>query len=261
MQNRTRLLLFAPWVPPMRKDTKHTMPPPVPGNVGGREGVSIPYSPKLSYTPLWKRYANTTYEERMHEARSYYPYCEYNPTDYDIRLLPRPYKDSLKHRPLLEIGEPNYIPQMRVPVILLGTVKDTETKQVMGHALETVWVMSNVMREELAPRRLAVYATEENYALLGLDPVDHHLHETIPKTLEEYAALLKKHEWEEEPWKFSFDYLFRQYGESPAELGDFDGEFDEGEGTGMQATSSSDGKSTIRGKRKKDRKAKKVQLF
>jgi hypothetical protein len=50
--------------------------------------------------------------------------------------------------------------------------------------------------------------------------VDHHIHEQIPKSIAEYQKILMKHEWEEEPWKYSFGYMYRNVGETPLELRD-----------------------------------------
>jgi len=261
----TRVTLFAPYIAPMRRDTKHTMPPPVPGDVGGPGGVSIRYSPRISYTPLWERYAKTTFEERLSEAQSHYPYSEHNPADYDVRFLPKPFKDQMKYRPLFEVGErqTDIVAHHRIPVILLTDLKNTANPEhYVGRAGETLWVTSNLMRNELHPRRLAIYASPENYVLLGMEPIDHHVGDEVPRNFAEYQRILKKHEWMEEPWKYSFDYLFRNYGEDgPSELRDVADPWDGTEDVDVVETVAEDGSKVRVKARRKERKAKKVKLW
>ena len=126
-----------------------------------------------------------------------------------------------------------------------------------------MWVSASVMRMELAPRRLAVYATVENYQLLGLPPVDHHIHEHIPKNIAEHYKMLAKYEWEEEPWKFSFAYLYRNHPETPMELQDDASPWDGIEDIDVREVQDEQGNVVLvkQGGSRRERKAKKIQLF
>jgi hypothetical protein len=210
----TRLRLA--WVPPARADMKVTAPPPIAGEVGGMFGVSIPYSKRLSETPYWRRMAQSSFASRMNESATTYPMSASNPDEYDMRYLPRAYPDPQRNRALLEIGEANTIPQIKVPVILLA---DTTVAGVfLGRKNETVYVASALMRRKLSPQRAAMYATPENYKLLGLPVVDLKIHQEIPKTLRDYEKLRAKQQWEHERWRFSFPMLYRNYEMGPPEL-------------------------------------------
>ncbi|KNH09662.1 hypothetical protein XU18_0347 [Perkinsela sp. CCAP 1560/4] len=248
------------YIPPIPGDTKISVPPPVPSETGGPGGVSIRYSERLCQTPLWKRYAVTTYAERMLEARSTYPYSEVTKGDYDTRFLPKAFKDQLKYRPLSEIGQSPVKVAMKIPVILLAKIMNTNNGIPLGEPYETVWVNAIVMRAELVPRRLAVYATAENYELLGLTPIDHHIHEEIPRDIEEKKRLLLKNEWEEEPWKYSFEYMYRNQPDTPEELLPSPDGWEGLEEAADQTLSSEDGTPIIV-KRHKERKAKKINIF
>jgi hypothetical protein len=204
--------------------------------------------------------AQSTYELRMQENSTRYPFSHVRPNDYDVRYLPRPWLDSHTRRPLLEIGEPNNIPQVEVPVIFLATVIDPETKMVVGRLHETRYVSPFLMRFELHPQRLAVYATPEAYEQLGLPVRDHRIHDTIPKSRKEYEQLRKRWSWDNEPWKHSFEYLFRKYEDGPAELRDVEEEWDGSEDV-VDAAGAKSG--TAAGKKGPAvmRKARKVKLF
>ena len=260
MLRKSRIYRELNYIPPVPGDTKITVPPPVPAETGGPGGVSIRYSHRLSSTPLWKRYAMTTYAERMLEARSTYPYSEVTKDDYDARFLPKAFKDPLKYRPLTEIGQAPPKTFMKIPIILLAKIKNTENGLELGDKHETVWVDHLLMRAELHPRRLALYATQENYALLGLKPVDHHIHDEIPRDEEEKKKILLKNEWEEEPWKYSFEYMYRNHPDTPEELLPIPDEFDAVLDMGETISQSGDGNVAVK-RRLKERKAKKINIF
>ena len=260
MYRRTRHFRELNYIPPIPGDNKITVPPPVPAETGGPGGVSIRYSHRMCSVPLWKRYAVTTYAERMLEARSRYPYSEITPEDYDARFLPKAYKDPLKYRALNEIGQAPPKTQMKIPVILLAKIMNTANKLPLGSKHDTVWVDHLVMRTELHPRRLALYATVENYKLLGLQPVNHHIHEEIPRDIEERNKILLKNEWEEEPWKYSFEYMYRNHPETPEELLPVEDEWEGVQDMGETVTQSADGSVVVK-RQTKIRKAKKINIF
>lgn len=259
---RTRCLRVAPWVPGPRADTKITVPPPPGGEVGGRQGVSKGYSRRIATTPHWKRMACSTFAERMKENETRYPFSSTRPGEYDIRYLPVPYHDRLRNKPLLEIGEAHEIPAMRIPVIFLVDLFDTEEQRMIGQKFETVYVDQAFMRKELMPQRFAIFATPEAYQLLGLEAVDHKVHEQIPKNRKEYQKILEKLSWDEEPWKYSIEYLFRKYEAGPSELIDV---AEEWSGEEEVAPSGAAGQGTAGTMRKggpiKQRKARKIKLF
>ncbi|EPY31706.1 hypothetical protein STCU_03319 [Strigomonas culicis] len=259
-----RLLAVAPWVPPPRHDVHVTMPPPPGGEVGGSFGVSQGYSDRLARTPYWKRMALSTYALRMKENETRYPMSAHRPGEYDMRYTVTPYPDHVKHRPLLEVGEARRIPTLRIPVIFLVNLFDEERGVWFGRKYETVYVDRSFAREELLPQRYAIYATHEAYTLLGLPPVNHAIHEEIPKTEEDYKKLLEKQSYDEERWKYSIEYLFRRYEAGPPEL--LDKSEDEWDGVEELSASSAAGASKGDGaaKRKgpiKQRKARKIKLF
>jgi hypothetical protein len=260
---RTYMIYIAPWVPNPRCDTKITVPPPPAGEVGGSPGVSVSYSERLSSTPHWKRMAFSTYSLRMRENETRYPMSQHNKGEYDIRFLPTPYRDNVKNKPLLEIGEPHSIPvsRIRIPVIFLVDLWDEANGEYFGRKFETVYVLRNFMREELHPQRFAIYATVEAYELLGLPVVDHKVHQTIPKNDKEHEKLLEQQHWDEEPWKYTIEFLFRKYDDVPAELLPIAEEWDGRE----ELASSGDSSSAAQGAAKKgpikQRKARKVKLF
>lgn len=258
---RTCCALVAPWVPCPRGDTKLTVPPPPGGEVGGLQGVSKGYSERIATTPHWRRMANSTLKERMQENETRYPFSSTRPGQYDIRYLPVPYHDRLAQKPLLEIGEAHNIPRLQVPVIFLVDLFDTDEQRMMGRKFETVYVNSNLMREELLPQRFAIFATPEAYKLLGLDVVDHNIHAQIPKSRQEYLKILEKQSWDEEPWRYTIENLFRKYEAGPVELLDVAEEWNGEEDTASSGTSSTDGGKASRKGPIKLRKARKVKLF
>lgn len=262
MLRKTARALVAPWVPPPRSDTKLTAPPPPGFEVGGLPGVSKGFSERIATTPHWKRMAMTTYEERMVENETRYPFSSTRPGQYDIRYLPTAYPDHLAMKPLLEIGEPREIPALQVPVIFLVDLFDTENDSYFGRKGQTVYVSRNFAKDELLPQRYAIYATPEAYELLGKRPVDHQIHAQIPKTKKELQKLLEKQSWEEEYWKSSIEYLFRKYEAGPPELADVVEEWNGEED--VATASSGSGKGAESAARKgpiKQRKARKVKLF
>lgn len=258
---RTRRIFVAPWVPGPRGDTKLTVPPPPGGEVGGLQGISKGYSHRIATTPHWQRMANSTLAERFKENETRYPFSSTRAGEYDIRYLAVPYHDRLSRKPLLEIGEAHEIPRLQVPVIFLVDLFDTDEQRMIGRKLETVYVASDFMREELLPQRFAIFATPEAYELLGLDVVDHKIHAQIPKNQKEYQKLMEKQSWDEEPWRYTIESLFRKYEAGPTELLDVAEEW-----TGEEdvAVTSSGGTSATTASRKgpiKQRKARKVKLF
>lgn len=261
MFRKSACLRIAPWVPPRMGDTKITVPPPPAGEAGGLQGVSIRYSPRIAKTPHWKRMAKSTYAERMEENSTYYPFVGADSTEFSVQYLPRPYKDPLRNRPLLEIGEGAKRLPTRVPVIFLVDLYNKRGKEYFGRKFETVYVNSNFVREELLPQRYAVYATPEAYRLLGLPVVDHKINEVIPKTHSDFQKQIEKRIWDEERWKFTIDYIFRSYEKGPSELMDVVEEWD---GNDELAGSASGGASAEGAGRKgpiKVRKARKIKLF
>lgn len=261
MLRKSAYLLFAPWVPPTRHDTKLTVPPPPGGECGGSPGVSTGYSERIATTPHWKRMAVSTYEERMQENETRYPFSSTRPGEYDIRYLPAPYPDHLKARPLLEVGEAHEIPNVRIPVIFLVDLFDTRTNRFFGRKGETVYLDRHFIREELLPQRYAIYATPEAYKLLGMPVVDHRIHQEIPKNAREHKKLLEKQSWEEQQWKSTIEYLFRKYEAGPPELLDVAEEWngqEEVAPSGSAASAKGDG--TARKGPVKQRKARKIKL-
>ncbi|KAK7201847.1 hypothetical protein NESM_000251800 [Novymonas esmeraldas] len=260
---RTACVRVAPWVPPPRHDIYVTVPPPPGGEVGGSYGVSTGYSDRLAQTPYWKRMACSTYAMRMKENATHYPMSAYREGEYDMRYTVTAYPDSVKHRPLLEVGEAHQIPSMRVPVIFLVNLWDEERRSWFGRQYETVYVSRDMAREELLPQRYAIYATAEAYTLLGLPVVQHSIHEEIPKTQRDYAKIMEKQSYTEERWKYTIEYLFRKYEDGPPELADR--AEDDWDGVEELATSSTaGGAGDGSAKRKgpiKQRKARKIKLF
>lgn len=258
--------MFAPWVPGPRHDVKITMPPPPGGEVGGTYGVSRGYSDRLARTPYWKRMALTTYPERMKENETTYPFSAVKPDEYDLRYTPRPYPDHHKHRPLLEVGEAHTIPALEVPVIFLVDLYDTEAKRYFGRKYETVYVRRSFARGELIPQRYAIYATPEAYELLGLPVTDHRIHDEIPKNRHDLKKRLERIAWEEEPWKYTIESLFKKYEAGPPELlpqaAQWDGEEEVLASGGAGATGAAGaGATSTRTGPIKQRKARKVKLF
>jgi hypothetical protein len=207
--------------------------------------------------------ALSTYEQRMVERETMYPMSPHRPGEYDIRYTVAPYKDHIKHSPLLDIGEAREIPRhMTVPVIFLVDLFNPETNTFYGKKFETVYVLQDFMRTELMPNRFAIYATPEAYALLALPVVDHRIHDTIPKTDAEYRKVLQKRSWEEEKWKYTVEFLFRKYEQGPLELADVAEEWDGVEEIGASASGKGAGaEATGRKGPVKMRKARKVKLF
>ena len=207
--------------------------------------------------------ALSTYAVRMKENETRYPMSHVNPGEYDLRYLPTPYPDHIKHRPLLEVGEPHNIPlsRIRIPVIFLVDLWDEVNAVYFGRKYETVYVLRDFMKEELHPQRFAIYATPEAYELLGLPVVDHKIHQTIPKNDKEHEKLLEKQHYDEEPWKYTIEYLFRKYDEIPQELQVVSEEWDGRE----EVATSGDSAATTKGAAKKgpikQRKARKIKLF
>jgi len=262
MLRKTARALVAPWVPPARGDTKLTVPPPPGFEVGGLPGVSRGYSERIANTPHWKRMAVSTYEERMVENETRYPFSSTRPGQYDIRYLPKPYPDHLAAKPLLEVGEPHEIPALEVPVIFLVDLFDTEHNRYFGRKGQTVYVSRGFAKDELLPQRYAIYATPEAYELLGMPVIDHKIHEQIPKNRKEHLKLLEKQSWEEEQWKSTIEYLFRKYEAGPPELADVAEEWNGEEDVASSASGSGKGTEGIARKGPiKQRKARKVKLF
>lgn len=261
---RGRWLLIAQWVPPPRLDTAVTVPPPPAVEAGGLPGTAVAYSPRVAETPHWKRMAHSTYATRMDEMQSHYPMSKLRPGDYDVRWLPKPWPDFTwgPRKPLHEVGEPNNIPSVEVPVIFLATVVNEADNTVIGRLHETRYVNGGFMRQELHPQRLAVYATPDNYRLLGLPERDHRIHASVPKSRKEYEKLRKRWLWDNEPWRFTVDFLFRKYEAGPPELRD-DPTWDGDEG--LVQSEGGAGASTGTGRKGSgpvvNRKAKKVKLF
>eukprot|EP00758_Cryptobia_borreli_P002305 Tbor_TRINITY_DN292_c0_g1::TRINITY_DN292_c0_g1_i1::g.12238::m.12238 len=263
MIRKSICLLTAPWRPPNMGDIYKTVPPPPSSDVGGSGGVSMGYSDRISRTPYWRRMATTTYQERMTENATYYPFIGKDSTEYSVRYLPKPYKDNIRNRPLFEIGEPHNHYPITIPVIFLVNLYEKKRETYLGKKLETVYVSRKFAKNELIPQRYAVYATTEAYSLLGLPVVDHRTHETLPKTESDFKKHIEKRSWTEERWKFTIDYLFRKYEEGPPEL--LEGvveEWDGNEELGISASAS--GSTGASGGRKgpvKQRKARKTKLF
>lgn len=305
MLRRGQLLLVAPWVPSHPGDVSITRPPPPQADFKGfMGGVSVGYSDRIGRTPHWRRMAMSTYEERIEESNTYFPFASpittaLPPThpslksggmpsdanwrqlsnsndgrvkvtdnnsnfseEYSTQYLPKPYADTIRNRPLFEVGESATLFSVRIPVIFLEDVINPTTNTYHGKRLETVYVTQAQARNELIPERLAVYATPEAYRLLGLPPVDHKMHETVIKTVDDKSKLVQKQQWNEERWKFSVDYLFRKHAAGPPELQDVAEEWDGEElvvSTGETGAGSSDG--AVRKGPVKQRKARKIKLF
>ena len=274
----SRIFYFAPWVPPKRGDKYITVPPLPSVEHGGVEGCSVPYSDRISKTPHWIRMANSNYTIRMRENRTTYPLSRVNEGEYDIRYLPYPRRDPWSVKPLLEIGEKDETRDCEIPVIFLQDVIDADTGSPIGLKDETVYVSREFVREELYPQRFVVYATAENYKLLGLPVREHYIHNEIAVNEEEYEKIRLKKEWDEEPWKFTFDYLYRKYARGPPQLVPLldknslfdslltytDMSFEDWDGSvPLPTTSTSSGKSTgsVESGFVQWRKAKKVKLF
>jgi len=184
--------------------------------------------------------------------------------EYSTQYLPKPYADTVRNRPLFEIGESGTLHGVRIPVIFLEDVINPNNNTYHGKRLETVYVTQSQARTELIPERLAVYATPEAYRLLGLPEVDHKVHETLVKTVEAKTRHVQKQQWNEERWKFSIDYLFRKHSAGPMELVDVAEEWDGEEhivstGGGGGADSGEGG--AVRKGPIKQRKARKIKLF
>jgi hypothetical protein len=205
--------------------------------------------------------ANSTLAERFKENETRYPFSSTRPGEYDIRYLATPYHDRLTRKPLLEIGEAHEIPRLQIPVIFLVDLFDTEEQRMIGRKLETVYVASQFMREELFPQRFAIFATPEAYRLLGLEVVDHRIHAQIPKNQKEYQKLLEKQSWDEEPWKYTIESLFRKYEAGPTELLDVAEEWTGEEDVATSTTAGADPSKASRKGPVKQRKARKVKLF
>lgn len=125
-------------------------------------------------------------------------------------------------------------PGFRVSAELIAEAGVFQARQ-----FETHYVTQSFMRRRLAPQRLAVYATPENYKLLGLPVRDLQIHAEVPKNQAAYQKLRAKQLWDNERWRFSFEMLFRKYERGPPELLD-DGS-DEWDGNEEVATSDSAG--------------------
>ena len=262
MLRRSALQRMAPWVPPARADTRTSVPPPIAAEVGGMAGYSLTYSPRIATTPHWRRMAETPIAQRYVENATTYPMSPVHPNEYDSRYLPVSGEpDPLTHQPLTQMGEDGHLPQLPVPVIFLVDVKDPEKGHYLGRRHETRYVSPTLMREELHPNRFAVYATPANYKLLGLPVVDHKIHAEIPRTTAALEKMLSKKLWVEEPWRYSFEYLFRAHASNvPAELADDPAEGDDADGDAAAVAVSGDGGKGRKGAVKK-RKARKVKLF
>lgn len=261
MLRRSAARRFAPWVPPPRGDTRVTAAPLPSVEHGLRGGTAFGYSDRIAQTPHWKRMAQSTFELRMTEHATTYPMSQINPGEYDTRYLPLPYRDPMTHKPVTIVGAPGRICMPEIPVIFLADVDDAETKERIGTKHETRYVSSEDMRVMFAPMRLAVYATPENYRLLGLPERDHHIHGEIARTPEELEKLRAKQRWDEEPWRFSFEFLFRRYAAGPPELDDAEPiEYDPAEAEVAAASTSTAGAGGVK-KAGTKRKAKKVKLF
>ncbi len=262
MIRRCVLRFAAPWELKPRMDTKVTVPPLPAAEVGGLPGCSVQYSERISSTPHWKRMAFSTYRLRMQENETRYPMSSINTGEYDIRYLPTPYRDHVQKRPMLEVGEPHRIPlsRIRVPVIFLVDLWDDANGQYFGRKFETVYVLRDLMREELHPQRFAIYATTEAYELLGLPVVDHQIHQTIPKNDKEREKMLEKQHWDEEPWKYTIEFLFRKYTDVPAELMPVAEEWDGREELVSSGESSSKTQGVAKKGPIKQRKARKIKL-
>jgi len=212
--------------------------------------------------PHWERMARSDYALRMKENETRYPMSHFNPKEYDIRYLPKPYPDHLTRQPLLDIGEPRRIPRVNIPVIFLVDLWDRTTKRYFGRKYETVYVTQQFMKDELMPQRFAIYATVEAYTLLGLPAVRHHIHDEIPKTAEQHQKLLEKQSWQDEPWRYTIEYLFRKYEKGPQELEDIAEEWNgQVEVQAASTTGATQGTTVLRKGPVKQRKAKKVKLF
>jgi hypothetical protein len=258
-----------------------TVPPPISGDVGGQYGVSEQYSAEFSAEPFARRMARSTFATRMRENATLYPMSMYRPGELDVRYLPTPFPDPIVNRPLLEVGEADNVPrEMKVPVIFLcdiaydatparpdaktSGVKETTNESLHARRFETHFVTQTFMRRKLQPQRLAVYATESNYRLLGLPVRDHKIHAEVPRSRAEYQKLRAKQLWDNERWRFSFEVLFRRFDAGPPELLDDQPDlWDGSEEVASSASASAGGASADGGKTgpKIVRKAKKVKLF
>lgn len=311
MLRKGTVLLVAPWVPSTPGDVFVTRPPPPQADFKGyMGGVSVGYSDRIGRTPHWRRMAMSSYEERIEESNTYFPFSNpitqaLPPThpslksggfpkdaawksnrlatsspaaavtrvdahdngtnmseEYSVEYLPRPYADTIRNRPLFEIGEHGSLFSVRIPVIFLEDVVDPEDGTIHGKRLETVYVTQARARNELLPQRLAVYATPEAYRLLGLPVVDHKVHNVVAKTVEDKSKIIQQQQWAEERWKFSVDYLFRKYAAGPPELLDVAEEWDGEEhvlSAGSGGGTGADG--SVRKGPIKQRKARKIKLF
>lgn len=224
---RSPLFLVAPWVPPARgEDLYITMPPPPGGELGGSPGISQGYSDRLARTPYWKRMAlSGSFAFRMRENATRYPMSHFRPGQYDMRYTVMPYPDHHHpaYRPLLEVGEARQIPgNMKIPVIFLANVMQkpsSDAEEVwLGRKHETVYVPSVLARESLLPQRLAVYATEEAYRLLGLPVKRHSIHHEIPKSKKQYQKIFSQQHYQEERWKYDDAFRFRAFMDGPPAL-------------------------------------------
>ena len=223
-------------------------------------GYATRYSPKIAHMEHWERMARTPIAERFRENQTTYPMSPVHPKEFDQRYLPVCDVDPLSHQPLTQVGEPGSIPGLPVPVIFVVDVKSPSGGHWIGRRHQTRYVASTFMREELHPNNFAVYATPENYKLLGLPVVDHQIHSQIPRSIPALQKYLSQKVWQEEPWRFSFEYMFRHYEDvTPTELQD-DPEEDLTADDDDMVVSADLGKASKKGPIK-NRKAKKVKLF
>ena len=278
----TRRRLFAPWTPGARADVRKTVPPPPAVEVGGLEGdAHNAYSDRLARTPHWRRMAMSDVELRMRENQTRYPFTKApgaKPGQYDVRFLPAPRPDPIETPALVRLGWKYGIPKdLTVPVIFLrdayGTVSAesttadgapsvSESKQLLGRRFETRYVKRELMQNYLHPSKIAVYATPEWYARLGLPVRDHGIHSEIPESNDDFVRLSQKRTWEDEPWKFTTYVRFRKYRDGPRELLDDATPWDGTEELApSESTSSSVDGSTAKRGPKVMRKARKVKLF
>jgi hypothetical protein len=223
MLRRTARRSFAPYVPSPRLDTRKTQPPPPAVEVGGLEGDGHnAYSDRLARTPRWKLMGETSYEQRMRENATRYPFSQ-SPglprQTYDVRFLPVAIKDPETHKPLLRLGQNFKTPlNLPVPVIFL---RDTKTKRgFIGRRFQTKYVNPFFMRNHLHPGKFAVYATPEWYERLGLPARDHRIHEEVPQDRSMLERLRQKQLWVEEPWRYTTFVRFHKYRGGPPELRD-----------------------------------------
>ena len=201
----------------------------------------------------------------MEENKTTYPMSPVRKGEYDVRYLPVAGKDMVKHRPLHEImaeekrAEFITMSDQEIPVIFLLDVQDADDGTWIGRKHETVYVSQEFMRNELFPQRFALYATPDNYRLLGLPEHDHHIHGEIAHRVSDLERIRSKQMWDEEPWRYSFDFLFRKWANGPPELLGEDEPWDgeEPSETSSARSDSGDKKSTFVQKRK----AKKIKLF